>query len=281
MVGIAQVPYTAGDSDEAESRLRRLIDDPASTRGIQARADERLVQLLRIGGRYTEAERRTLARASAEGSTSRVHAFAALDRMLAELFVYGREDAALRQLAAFRHVVSDLPVGQGNIVLDGAMACGWMGDARCAREYMDGIGDRSALKAWSGSDLRLAHAALARAEGDRPRALQILRDVRTVNCMACRLPYMGRLFEEMNQPDSAAAMYEQYIATPDMDRIWTDWMLPPIHERLGHYYEARGDTGAASRHYAQFIEMWKAADPDLQVRVAAARVRLAGLQPDR
>ena len=51
-------------------------------------------------------------------------------------------------------------------------------------------------------------------------------------------------------------------------------MLGPAHKRLGELYEARGDTKRAAEHYAAFVELWKRADPELQPKVAEARMRL-------
>jgi tetratricopeptide (TPR) repeat protein len=272
------VPYSAGDIVEAEARLQRLIDDAASTRGIQERANDRLVHLHRIAGRYADAKRRTRAQMAA-APDSRDDAFFAMDRVHEELFVYRRPDAARRELAAMRTAMSELEAGGG--YLNAAVACGWVGDAACAREYIGRSSNRGALQPWSGPGIRFAAAGLARAEGDLTRALRILRDTRAVNCHACTEPYVARLFEEMNQPDSAAAAYERYIATPYMDRIFTDFALAPMHERLGEYYESRGDNRTASRHYGRFIALWQNADPELQGRVAVARQRLAELQPDR
>ncbi|HVZ48821.1 MAG TPA: hypothetical protein VG916_08565, partial [Gemmatimonadaceae bacterium] len=84
------------------------------------------------------------------------------------------------------------------------------------------------------------------------------------------------------KPDSAAAMFERYLATP----FWasTDWELDPIalpliHERLGQLYETLNQPDKAAEHDRAFIEMWKNADPELQGRVRAARERLAKLTP--
>lgn len=80
-------------------------------------------------------------------------------------------------------------------------------------------------------------------------------------------------------PDSAIAMYERYIATPDGSRWRTidHHALAGAHKRLGELYEAKGDRQKAASHYAQFIELWKNADPEFQPRVAEVKRRLARL----
>lgn len=49
---------------------------------------------------------------------------------------------------------------------------------------------------------------------------------------------------------------------------------PVATERLAQYHNERGDLDQAAVYFAQFIEMWADADPDLQPRVEAARSRL-------
>jgi hypothetical protein len=49
-------------------------------------------------------------------------------------------------------------------------------------------------------------------------------------------------------------------------------------KRLLH--EARGDTQAASAHYARLVELWSGADPELRGIVEDVRARLGRLRPD-
>ena len=89
---------------------------------------------------------------------------------------------------------------------------------------------------------------------------------------------LGRAFDVANEPDSAIAMYEQYLDTPFADRLGDDaLMLAGAHKRLGELYEAKGERGPAAKHYAAFVELWRDADPELQGAVAEAKRRLAGL----
>ena len=93
---------------------------------------------------------------------------------------------------------------------------------------------------------------------------------------------LGLAFDAANQPDSAIAQYEKYIATPDYERSSADRdgsSLAAIHERLGQLYEAKGNVAKAAEHDRAFIELWKNADPELQPRVTEARKRLAKLTP--
>jgi eukaryotic-like serine/threonine-protein kinase len=89
---------------------------------------------------------------------------------------------------------------------------------------------------------------------------------------------MGRALYKANSPDSAIAMFEQYVHCQTVDRLFNDIVdMPLAQQRLGELYEAKGDRARAVAHYTAFVDLWKNADPDLQPQVAAVRKKLAGL----
>jgi len=45
-------------------------------------------------------------------------------------------------------------------------------------------------------------------------------------------------------------------------------------------YEQRGERQKSIQHYAEFVDLWKDADPELQPRVEAARRAIEALSPD-
>jgi len=104
------------------------------------------------------------------------------------------------------------------------------------------------------------------------------------SCTLCLPLSLGRAFDAANQPDSAIAAYETFIAMP-FPFSYFSWSpiafgaIPVVHERLGQLYEARGNTEKAAEHNRAFIELWKNADAELQPRVAQARRGLAKLTP--
>jgi tetratricopeptide (TPR) repeat protein len=141
------------------------------------------------------------------------------------------------------------------------------------------------------SDVHQALAEIALASGKPQEALEEFRrgdigaDGAPANeCNSC-LPFnLGRAYDAAGKPDSAAMMFEQYLATPTWwkGEAETDGVrLPAIRERLGQLYEGLGNVPKAIENYKAFIELWKNADPELQPRVADARRRLARLtQPE-
>ena len=98
-------------------------------------------------------------------------------------------------------------------------------------------------------------------------------------CAPCALFNQARAFDLAEMPDSAIAMYEQYLAAPywakplEIDNI----ALAGTHKRLGELYEAKNERQKAIAHYTQFVDLWKSADPDLQPRVVEVKKRIARL----
>ena len=88
----------------------------------------------------------------------------------------------------------------------------------------------------------------------------------------------ARAFDAAGQPDSAIAMYEQFLRAPMVDRIANDIVaLPLAQRRLGELYAAKGDRTHAVEHYTAFADLWKNADSALQPQVAEVRKKLASL----
>jgi tetratricopeptide (TPR) repeat protein len=84
---------------------------------------------------------------------------------------------------------------------------------------------------------------------------------------------LGNFNEAIAQYDTLTGTYRLH----DWDRYRYLQLLPLAHERLGSLYLEVGDTVAAARHLAEFIELWQDADPELQPRVESARRLLAQL----
>mgnify|MGYP003704200275 CR=1 FL=1 len=100
-------------------------------------------------------------------------------------------------------------------------------------------------------------------------------------CAACVAYDLGRAFDAAGQRDTAAVMFERYLATPYYQRSRTELdptRVPAIRERLGQIYDALGKPDQAAPHHRAFIALWKNADAELQPRVAEARRRLAKAQ---
>ncbi len=97
----------------------------------------------------------------------------------------------------------------------------------------------------------------------------------------CTLPLLARAYEMLQQPDSALAAYEGYLEASRRFPQWDALYLASVFERLGQLYDERGEWERASEHYTRFVELWKAADPELQPRVQAAQARLDAIVAER
>jgi tetratricopeptide (TPR) repeat protein len=112
------------------------------------------------------------------------------------------------------------------------------------------------------------------------RKSDVLPDGPSNDCLICLYWALGRAFDATNQPDSAIAMYERYLAEPNyarFDAMRDGVALPYIRRRLGELYEAKGDVAKATVQYRAFVDLWKNADPELQVRVSEVKRKLGRL----
>jgi len=111
-------------------------------------------------------------------------------------------------------------------------------------------------------------------------AIEEFRKAAVGTCAECRFARLARAYDLAGQSDSAIAVYERYVRSKH-----SGWLglptaamyLAGAQKRLGELYEAKGEIDKAVSHYAQFVELWKNADPELQPKVTEVRLRLAEL----
>ena len=87
-------------------------------------------------------------------------------------------------------------------------------------------------------------------------------------------------FSEAEMSDSAIHYMQRALTTFDpnrMDDIIDPYILPLFNKRLGELYEAKGDRVKAVEHYRKVIDLWKNADPELQVVVNELKARVRRL----
>jgi serine/threonine-protein kinase len=128
-------------------------------------------------------------------------------------------------------------------------------------------GDRSEL------DLSLGHIALAERRWLEAiaRFQAATREVRSLPSFG--LMELARAYDLAGQPDSAMALYQRYLDTPDVLRSGsgTDAVeLARTYRRLGQLFEGRGDKVKAGMYYTRFAELWKDCDPELRWQVTEA-----------
>lgn len=97
-------------------------------------------------------------------------------------------------------------------------------------------------------------------------------------CRPCGLPLIGLAHDLAGKSDSALVVWEEYLGSQNWGRQGADaaW-LAFVHKRAGELYEAKNERDKALSHYLKFVDLWGAADPELQPRVAEVRRRIARL----
>jgi tetratricopeptide (TPR) repeat protein len=95
----------------------------------------------------------------------------------------------------------------------------------------------------------------------------------------CELPLLAQAYDQGGKADSAIAVYERYLSDKQRGRVFVDGNnFGPSLKRLGELYEAKGDRENAAKRYAEFVDLWKGADPELQPAVKDVQSRLARLR---
>jgi pentatricopeptide repeat protein len=200
------------------------------------------------------------------------------------------ERAAMRLDSA----VAEHPLGTGAEIdrpyLSVALAYAMAGRPDRARQVVKQFETEvrdTALKRSLSAELQAVRGEILMAENKPREALSAFRQSDTLSdgpaegCIACFYARLGRAFDKMGLADSATAMYERYLSAPSAHGLVEDadpLLLAPLHRRLGELYEAKGDRSKAIAHYAQFVELWKRADPELQPQVADVKRRLEALR---
>jgi len=122
------------------------------------------------------------------------------------------------------------------------------------------------------------HVALAEGRWDQAIPLLQQADAATTIEERYALVQIGRAFDLAGRSDSAIVYYQKFLgkreAEPENDARWR----ARTHRWLGALYEAKGESKKAIEQYAQFLELWRQADPSLQPQVEEIRGQLGRLR---
>ena len=170
-------------------------------------------------------------------------------------------------------------------VLDLAIVSASLGRTREAEAFLERHRSATASFAGQGYDVVLrtiAEAKLAEQAGDVERALELYDSLERTVCPECGLFWKGFFLEESGDRAGAIETWEQYLSQAwHVRHILDPFALGSIQEALGEMYDAEGDLEQAAIYYAQFVELWEEADPELQPRVRAAQARLEQIVKER
>jgi tetratricopeptide (TPR) repeat protein len=163
-----------------------------------------------------------------------------------------------------------------------------LGETRKAREWLDrydaAVTDTFARRMENTSRLRVLGNILASEKKPLEAAAQFrladrLPDGPDGTCLVCLPVRLSWAFLDGDMKDSALFYMERALATFDPNRVvGTDsWMIPLFNQKIGEIYESRGNRAKAVEHYRRVTEVWKNADPELQVIVNELKARIRRL----
>lgn len=280
----ARLELVRGNYAGSEGIMRQMLTRFGSNPDTRIGVDHYLARLAALQGRLDEA-RRLWAEAAEEARRMGDHEWIAwiatsdaiLDGAIAGNT--GRATAALDDPALAQAVAALPPMDRPYMGLAATEAMS--GRPAKARAYLGAYDAAFPDELRDQDDRHQIMGMIALAEGRPADAIRELRIGDRGPCTYCALGDLGRAFEAAGEPDSARAVYERYLATPDMYRLDMDWVeLPRIYERLAQLDAAAGDRQRAAHHAVQLLNLWAHADPALQPRVEATRRLLASLSPD-
>jgi eukaryotic-like serine/threonine-protein kinase len=158
------------------------------------------------------------------------------------------------------------------------------GDARLATELLQRI-DSIAPAADVGFVGQLTRQAVRSRvlglSGRHADAIRLIEDARR-RCAGCDFDYDRAVaYDAAGDLPRAIAAYRAMLDRADVRRVYFVIEQPHALRRLAELYDAQGDRASAARYYAQFAELWRDADPELQPQVRAAQQRITELLPDR
>lgn len=279
--------YERGNEQAARAKFAAIAEEYSSQTGVVALALNQIGNFESVHGRLRSAAASFDEAVALTDQRGEVGAalFDGLRRAAVLLFVVRDSASAVAALdrTLAQHPPDQLPV------LDrpwkwAAVIAARAGDPQLARTLM-ARRDAEVSPRYLEIERRYEHDLLgwiALAEGDAERALAELRQQPPGSCPRCRAVDLASLFANVGRRDSAIARYREYLETPSNFDLRLDALaLAPAHERLAGLYDESGDLENAALHYAQFVELWEDADPELQPRVEAARARLQEILRER
>lgn len=277
----AQGDYRGADS--ASAQVLSAVA-PGSNASIYHTLDR--MDYLTLQGRLAEADRlgrRLIEAAQVAGLPTQVFLLS-LRPTAVRLYLLGDRDRALRQAQQLlaEQPLERLPTLDRPYLL---LAGDFMeaGDFAAAAAMLERY-ERDVPPADRTDPVPLARerARLQLRQSPSTEALQEFRRYDVGNCTICHLPEIARGFQALGQPDSAIAVYRSYLETPFVFRSMTDaFSLAPVLEQLGALYEERNEPEQALVHYGRLLELWKDADPELQPRLQAVRLRVQAMGQGR
>jgi tetratricopeptide (TPR) repeat protein len=272
-----------GEYDTGRAVANNLLETQRSNVVAQTVALQLLTGLDLLQGRIRSAEEHVRDAARAAENSGVYNMALTVEMQLAFVDMWFRDDPAggLRRVNAAleRYPLEDMdPLNRPYLFL--AQFYAFAGEPALARETLEQFArenDVNMLRLLDGIDQAI-EGLVDLAENRPDAAIPKFRTADRGSCPICVLPLLAAAYDQAGQADSAIAAYERYVQRPWLQRLLVDQsFLAAAHERLGELYRQRGNRADAIRHFTRFVELWEAADPELQPRVQAARASIAEL----
>ena len=116
--------------------------------------------------------------------------------------------------------------------------------------------------------LPMIEAQCALAAKKHAEAIERLREAEPLEARSCNYSYeRGEAYLAAGQGSAAAAAFQQILDHPGLVRNCLPGAL--AHLEIGRAYAMQGDTAKAKAAYQDFLTLWKDADPDIPIFIAA------------
>jgi tetratricopeptide (TPR) repeat protein len=288
VVRLADLELTRGNFDEATALYESLQDLGGGSPYWRWATESHMAVLEMNRGRFAESEirRRRAARISDEQGWSGT--YLQRESWAAWAYLMAKKDraAAARILdeALERYPVEAVPDGQAPVLplANIFAALGRESEAEVLLERHRNADASFATGGWEVALTIMTEAELAVQRGEYDEAIGLLEGMERTVCPACGYLWAGEAADAAGRPEEAIAYFERYVGRPWWVRSIVDgWTLGSVLERLGELYDGQGDLENAAVYYAQFVDLWSEADPDVQPRVETARARLQDIVRER
>lgn len=270
----------------AEEQIRSVREEVTGSTFLLARTTEWLAAIVTTRGRLAESEQLWREGAALEAENgSNVEAIRNLAMGLAGVRLArgeGGPDALDAALELYPLDGVD-PVARPYLDIAGAYAI--LGDPASARSFLEQFERNTPANHQRG--LRYQHhlvqGEVLRQEGRHDEAIAELRQGSARPQEVLPMAMLARAFDSAGQSDSARVHYRRFLEQPHWLAVFPayPWLLASSLERLAQLEDEAGDTEAAALLYAEFVELWEDADPELRPRVDAAQRRLEEILAER
>ncbi|MGD8497133.1 MAG: hypothetical protein PVF05_13240, partial [Gemmatimonadales bacterium] len=266
----------------AEETMRRTIDQVGGSAFLLTQTTYWLAAIVTIRGRLADADE--LWKRSAEFSLENGSDVEALRTttfsIAAEALSRRSTDASAALDAALgRYPLADMdPVERP--YLDVASAYAVVGDPAAARKLVEEFEQTTPANHQRGLRYQYHEVLGQIALGERryDEAISQFRQSSARPQEISPMVNLARSFDAAGRADSARVYYGRFLDSSHwLSIISHAWFLASSLERLARLEEEAGDPEAAAPLYAEFVSLWKDADPELQPRVEEAQKRLEAI----